>query len=133
MATLSNPTFQVDILTGMPNDYRVRGTVNLELTQFETFLINAGLPLRLESNIWSEDAGEIERTDDLLFSFSSQSITAPGTYQFEAIIPRGILNEDSSLFDNSDEIYNRFSLVSGTNLFQINVAPINSPIITGRF
>ena len=131
MANLSNPTFQIDILTGMPNDYLVRGIVNVELTPFETFLVNAGLPLYLESNIWGEDAG-LNGTDDHLFLFPTQTITAPGTHTFEAIIPRGVLNEDSSIFDNTDEVYNRFSMVSGTNLFPLNVA-INSPEIVGRF
>jgi hypothetical protein len=115
----------------MPNDYQVSGTVNVELTPFETFLVNAGLPLQLQSNLWGDDGG-FNGADDFLFSFTTQNITAPGTYAFNAIIPRGVLNEDSSIFDNTDEVYNRFSLVSGTNLFPLNVA-MNSPTITGRF
>lgn len=131
MATLSNPTFEIDILTGLPNDYQVRGTVNVELTPFETFLVNAGLPLNLQSNLWGDDGG-LNGRDDHLFSFTTQSITAPGTYSFSAIVPRGVLNEDSSFFDNRDEVYNRFSMISGSNLFPLDVAT-NSPTITGRF
>jgi hypothetical protein len=132
MANLSNPTFQIDILTGMPNDYRVTGSVKVELSPFETFLVNAGLPLKLQSTLWGDDGG-FNGADDNLFSFSTQNITAPGTYTFSAIVRRGVLNEDDSLFDKRDEVYNRFSLVSGSNLFPINVSPINSPTITGTF
>jgi hypothetical protein len=130
MATLSNPRFEVDVLTGMPNDYRVIATVNVELTQFETFLVNAGLPLELQSNIFADD-GPSSR-DDLLFPFTTQNITAPGTYSFSAIIPRGLLNEDDTAFNRVDEVYSKFSLISGTNLFPVNIET-DSPIITGQF
>jgi hypothetical protein len=156
MATLSNPTFQIDILTGMPNDYRVRGTVNVELTPFEMSLINMGLPLQLQSNLWEDDESSEARNgndppiggfgyigkitggedgkDDLLFSFTTQNITAPGTYTFEATVPRNVLNEDASFWagNNRDEVYNKFSLVSGSNLFPLNIAT-NSPLIIGLF
>jgi hypothetical protein len=133
MANLSNPTFEVDILTGLPNDYQVRGTVNVELSPFETFLVNAGLPLQLQSNIFGDDGGFLSGgADDLLFSFTTQNITSPGTYSFSAIIPRGVLNEDNSLFNRDDEVYSKFSLVSGTNLFPLNVQA-NSSLITGKF
>jgi hypothetical protein len=132
MASLSNPHFEIDILTGMPNDYLVTGTVNVELTQFETFLVNAGLPLYLQSDLWGSDGGT-NGADDHLFPFTSQKITAPGTYSFSAIVPMGKLNEDYSWFDQTDEVYNRFSMVSGSNLFPINVPSVNSPIITGDF
>jgi hypothetical protein len=139
MASLSNPTFQIDILTGMPNDYRVSGTVNVELSPFEMFLVNSGLPLQLQSNLWGNDSafydGNSSSSDDQLFSFTSQSITAPGTYTFDAIVPRGVLNEDRLLLNWGnlpDEVYNKFSLVSGTNLFPLNIST-NSPTITGLF
>jgi hypothetical protein len=130
MATLSNPTFQVDILTGSPN-VKVTGTVNVVLDQFETFLVNSGLPLRLESQLWGEDGG-FNGADDLLFSFSSQNITKAGSYTFSATIPKGVLNEDNSLFDRRDEVYNKFRMVSGSNLFPLNVTA-NSPTIYGYF
>jgi hypothetical protein len=132
MASLSNPHFQVDILTGMPNDYVVTGTVNVELTPFEMFLVNAGLPLQLQSDLWGDDGG-FNGADDHLFSFTAQNISAPGTYSFSAIVPIGELNEDHSWFDQTDEVYNRFSMVSGSELFRISVQPINSPTITQDF
>jgi len=132
MANLSNANFQVDILTGMPDTYQVTGTVNVELSQFETNLVVLlGLPLELQADLWGEDAG-LNGTDDHLFSFTSQSVTRPGTYTFSAIVPRGVLNEDSSWFDNTDEVYNRFTLTSGSNFFPVNIAT-NSPEITGIF
>jgi hypothetical protein len=132
MASLSNPHFQIDILTGMPNDYVVTGTVNVELSQFEMFLVNAGLPLELESNLWGDDGG-LNGADDHLVSFTAQKITGPGTYSFSTTVPIGKLNEDHSWFDQTDEIYNRFSMVSKSELFPITVQPINSPTITGDF
>jgi len=141
MASLSNPTFEIDILTGMPNDYRVRGTVNVELSPFEMFLVNSGLPLQLQSNLWGNDSafydGDASKPDHQLFSFTSQNITAPGSYTFDAIVPRGVLDEDRLriFFTNiplRDEVYNKFSLVSGTNLFPLNIST-NSPTITGLF
>jgi len=130
MATLSNPTFQVDILTGSPN-VKVTGTVNVVLDQFETFLVNAGLSLKLESELWGNDGG-FNGADDYLFTLPSQNITKPGTYTFTATIAKGILNEDDSLFDKKDEVYNKFRMVSGTNLFPVNVVA-KSPDIQGYF
>lgn len=131
MASLSNPNFQIDVLTGLPNDYRISGNVTVELTQFETFLVNAGLPLQLQSHVWGEDGGLYGR-DELLFSFPSQNINAPGTYRFEAIVPRHVLNEDRSIFDQTDEISNRFKMVSGSNFFPLNVETL-APDIIGKF
>jgi hypothetical protein len=130
MANLSNPNFQIDILTGAPT-VQVTGTVNVELTPFETFLINAGLPLRLESKLWGNDGGDGSDDDDL-FSFSSQNITGPGTYTFSAAIPSGTLNEDNSWNDKRDEIYNRFRLVSESNLSPLNIT-VRSAEIQGYF
>jgi len=132
MATLSNPRFEVDILTGMPNDYRVISTVNIDFTPFEAFLVNAGLPLQLQSHIWAYDQGLADSTDDLLFSFPTQSITAPGTYTFTATVPRSLLNEDNTFYDKSDELYSKFSLVSGSNFFPLNIAT-DSPQVRGLF
>jgi hypothetical protein len=90
MATLSNPTFQVDTLTGMPSDYRVWGTVTVELTPFENSLIQMGYPLYLQSNIWADDTSSIalaegpspsdyrNNTDDLLFSYTNQTLPDQG-------------------------------------------------------
>jgi len=142
MATLSNPTFQVDILTGMTHDYRVSGTVNVELTPSEMYFIQMGFPFQLQSNIWADDTSFLALTDgssptdyghsdDLLFSFTTQNITVSGTYAFNAIVPRWLLNEDNSWAGERDEAYNRFSLVSGTSLSLSNNIAINSPTVTG--
>lgn len=131
MVNLSGASLQIDILTGMPDHYRVTATVNVEFTPFEAFLVNAGLPLQMYSNLWGEDSGS--NRDDDLFSFPTQSITTPGTHTFSATVHRGVLDEDHSRFFNErDEVYNRFHLVSGTNLFPLSIA-VNSPTIWGSF
>jgi hypothetical protein len=130
MANLSRQGLQIDILTGMPDHYRVTATVNVELSQFETFLISNGLPLQLHSTLWGEDSGS--NKDDNLFSFSTQTITSPGIYTFTANVHRGVLNEDNTIFDKRDEVYNRFTMVSGTNLFPLNIG-VNSPTVWGSF
>jgi hypothetical protein len=126
----------------MPYDYRVSGTVNVEFAPYEISLIKMGFPLQLQCNIWADDTSPLALTDgpspsdygssdDFLFSFTAQNITAPGTYAFNAIVPRWLLNEDNSWAGERDEAYNRFSLVSGSNLFPSNNIVINSPTLTG--
>jgi len=129
MATLSNPTFQVDILTG-ETTVKVTGTVNVALSPFETSLVSLGLPLTLQAQLWGNDGGAGK--DDLLYSLSSQSITAPGTYTFSATLPKSVLNEDNSWHDKRDEVYSLFRMTSGTNLFPLNVSS-RSPDIQGYF
>ena len=133
MANLSNPTLQVDILTGMPDTYQLTATVNVELTSSEICsLADCGFPLELRSDVWGDD-GQFNGADDYLVSFPTQNITGPGIYTFKAVVPRGVLNEDNSMFDKTDEVYDRFSLVSKSNLFPINVPSVTSPVITGKF
>jgi hypothetical protein len=142
MATLSNPTFQVDALTGMPHHYLVSGTVTIGLDPFEISLIQMGYPVQLHSNIWADDTSPLAladgpspsdygNSDDLLFSYTIQNISAPGNYTVNAIVPRSLLNEDNSWAGERDEGYNRFSLVGGSNLFQLNSIAINSPLVMG--
>jgi len=136
MATLSRPTLKIDVLTGTPN-HRVTATVNVQLTKEEDALINpgrgkTGIPVNLKSNLWGDDGG-LNGADDNLFLFPLQKITRSGTYTFTANVPRKVLNEDSSFWNNDDEIYSRFSLVSGSNLFPITAIAINSPVIKGQF
>jgi hypothetical protein len=101
-----------------------------------------GLPLKLQSNIWADDTSPVAlaegpspsdygNSDDFLFSYTTQNITAPGTYAFNAIVPRWRLDEDNSWAGERDEAYNRFSLVSISNLFPMNNIEINSPTVTG--
>jgi len=143
MATLSNPTFQVDALTGMPHHYLVSGTVTVGLTPFEISLIQMGFPVQLQSNIWADDTSPLALTDgrspsdygnssdDFLFLYPTQNISAPGTYTVNAIVPRWRLDEDNSWAGERDEAYNRFSLVGGSNLFPLNPIVINSPPVMG--
>jgi hypothetical protein len=142
MATLSNPTFQVDALTGMPHHYLVSGTVTVGLTPFEISLIQMGFPVQLQSNIWADDTSPLALTDghspsdygnsdDLLFSYPIQNISAPGNYTVNAIVPRWLLDEDNSWAGERDEGYNSFSLVGGSNLFPSNPIVINSPPVMG--
>jgi hypothetical protein len=143
MATLSNPTFQVDTLTGMPSEYLVWGTVTVELTPFENSLIQMGYPLHLQSNIWADDTSSLalnegpspsdyaNNTDDLLFSYTSLNISGPGTYRVSAIIPRWVVDEDNYWSGERDEAYNTFSLVSGSNLFPSHPIWTKSPTVTG--
>ena len=135
MATLSRPTLKIDVLTG-ERSHRVTATVNVQLTRAEEALINPGggrpgIPVNLKSNLWGDDGG-LTGADDNLFLFPLQRITRSGTYTFTANVSRSVLNEDSGLF-NDDEIYNRFSLVSGSSIFPINAIAINSPTIKGQF
>ena len=142
MATLSNPTFQVDALTGMPYHYLVSGTITVGLTPFEISLIQMGFPVQLQSNIWADDTSPLALTDghspsdygnsdDLLFSYPSLNISAPGNYTVNAIVPRWLLDEDNFWAGERDEGYNRFSLVGGSNLFPSNPIVINSPPVMG--
>jgi hypothetical protein len=145
MATLSNPTFQVDALTGMPNHYLVSGTVTVGLTPFEVSLIQMGFPLQLQTDIWADDTSPLALTegpsksdyirnyDDLLFLYPTQNISAPGTYTVNAIVRREYLDEDNYWAGERDEAYNKFSLVTGnpSNLFPSNRIEINSPPVMG--
>jgi hypothetical protein len=142
MATLSNATFQVDTLTGMPSVYHVWGTVTVGLTPFEISLIQMGYPLELQTNIWADDTSSVAlaegpspsdygSNDDLLFSYTSQNITTPGTYTVSAIIPRWVVDEDNSWSGERDEAYNKFNLISGSNFLPSNPIWTRSPTVTG--
>lgn len=131
MASLSNPTLEIDLLTGTPGTANVIATVNVELSQFDTFLIFGGLGLQLGSELRGEDGG-LNGGDDGLFSFPTQNITNGGTYTFEATVSLGTLNEDRGLFNTGDEIYNNFTLVSTSEIFPLNTS-LSSPIIEGSF
>ena len=133
MATLSDPTFEIDLLTGMPGMANVSATVTVGLEPVETFLTSVGLSFQLSSEIRGEDGG-LNGTDENLFYFPSQNITSGGTYTFEATVTLGTLNEDRGLFNEGDEVYNRFGLESrGSTLFSSFNTQLSSPIIEGRF
>jgi hypothetical protein len=142
MANLSNPTFQVDTLTGMPSVYHVWGTVTVELTPWEISRIQMGYPLQLQTSIWADDTspvalaegpspGDYGSYDDLLFSYNSQNITTSGTYTVAAIIPRWVVDEDNYWWGERDEGYNKFTLISGSNSFLPSNIWAKSPTVTG--
>jgi hypothetical protein len=132
MATLSNPTLQIDPLTG--TTYRVTAKVTVQFTPWELSLINpgsgrAGLPVKLKSNLWGYDGDDRDRegADDSLLLFPTRNITRSGTYTFSKDVSGRILNEDIGL-RSQDEIYNAFSLVSESPTLISNKTR-NSPIV----
>jgi hypothetical protein len=137
MPTLSNPTLKIDPLTG--TTYRVTAKVTVQFTPWELSLmapIGPGLPaavsVKLKSNLWGYDGDELDLGgDDNLFSFRARNITRSATYTFSTTVSSRLLNEDSSL-RSQDEIYNKFSLVSESNIPTgpgISDRSRNSPII----
>jgi hypothetical protein len=127
---LSNPEFRILIDTTRPNEYKVEGTVTVEISEEDLPLFTL-FPLRLQSTLWGEDSGANE--EDELFSFTAQRITAPGTYNFSAFVHRGTLNEDNTIFDRRDEVYNKFSIVSGSRFLQSPNIHIQSRTEHGYF
>jgi len=127
---LSNPQFRILIDTTRPNEYKVEGTVTVEISQDE-LPIFALFPMRLQSTLWGEDSGW--NNDDNLFSFPAQRITAPGIYNFSAFVHRGTLNEDNTIFDRRDEVYNKFSIVSGNSFLPSPNIHIQSRTEHGNF
>ena len=118
MATLSNPTFQIDTITGMPYDYLVSGTVTVGLTPFEIPFIQMRFPLQLQSTISADNTSFLALTDgsspsgygsnnDLSFSYTTQN-SAPETYTVNAtanaIVPQNKMKEvqDEKLFPELD-------------------------------
>jgi hypothetical protein len=126
MATLSNPILQVDILTGSQM-VTVTTTVDVTLSPFDMSLIANGLGLELRSRVWGEDSG-FNGGDDNLFLLPTQTVTTGGTYTFSRSVPRAWLDEDNG----NDEIYNRFTLRSRSNIFPFNTS-IRTPTLTGEF
>lgn len=138
MATLSKANLEIDLLNGRPNYAKVTATVKVNLDQFDEFLLSGGLHLDLQSSVLGGGPiGDILRPNvqenDLLFSFPNQKITAAGTYTFSKVVPRRLLDEDQSSFDDRDEILTSFSLVSKNPLFPLNTISVKSPIVTGKF
>jgi len=135
MATLSNPTLEIDRLTG--ETYRVTAKVNVQFTPTELYWMNpsrgrAVVPVELKSNLWGDDDVDlILGQDDNLFSFPTRKITRSATYTFSAVVAGSVLDEDPGFF-TPDEIYNKFSLVSG-NPTKIPNGARNSPIIRREF
>ena len=136
MATLSNPTLEIDILTGTTN-YVVTAKVRVDFTPEELSLINPtsgrpALPVQLKSRLWGSDIGEPTLGgNDLLLTFPTRNITRSATYTFSRTVSGTVLNEDVGRVPQRDEIYNQFSLVSAVPGFIDRSR--NSPIIRGYY
>lgn len=144
MPNLSRPNFTIrpliDPLTGNSYQSEVTTLVDVELTPSDMALIQSGRPLTLESSFWGDD-GQFNGGDDFLFSFTPQNITQSRTYTFSQVVYSSVFNEDNSLFDDWDEIYNNFTVKSttqfkffGFNLtVPISLAATATPVIEGYF
>jgi hypothetical protein len=129
LPTLSNPTLQVDLLTGsdMAN---VTLTVNLGT-------ISPDFPsgVEVEASVWGLDGG-FNAGDDSLLLFPKQTFLPPripffnpvGIVTFSGVVPRAWLDEDNG----NDEIYSRFEVKSAHG-FPNNIGVITSPVLTGEF
>lgn len=130
MASLPNPRLSIELLTGTSNA-NCTATVNVELTPFELFLINAGgLGLQLRCTLMGADSGGTG-DDDFLFRFPSQTVAAGGEFTFPATVSRDTLDEDSFPAGN-DEVYAQFTLQSAEPAFPLQVEA-RSPEISGDF
>ncbi len=136
---LYNAQFSIGISSDMPNHYTVTGSVTVDISEEDMDLLTV-YPIFLRSTLRGEDRSpydnnyyeynlfppfdklKIPRMDEKLFSFQTQTITAPGIYIFSAIVPRTALDEDKpfGLFESGeDEVYNDFSIVSGTTILNV--------------
>ena len=139
MATLSNPTLKIDLLTG--TTYRVTAKVRVDFTPQELSWINpgsgrSGLSVKLKSDLWGSDIGEPALGDnDHLLTFPSRKITQSATYTFSKEVSGTVLNEDiaaARTIPQQDEIYNTFKLESAIPDL-IKDRSRNSPIIKGYY
>ncbi len=119
--------------------YIVSGSVTVEISEEDMDILTV-YPMFLKSTLWGEDSGEDNGQDsdqnDKLFSFKTQTITAPGIYTFSAIVPSNTFNEDkTSEFSTleRDEIYNEFSIVSGSSDLSFPSISLNSSTNHGYF
>jgi hypothetical protein len=128
MAAVFNPRLTINLIAST-SDTDVIGTVDVSFTPFETFLINgAGLRYLLKCKLIGEDSGFNGSNDDL-FIFQAQTITAPGTFTFRSNVNRSTLDEDSV---GNDEIFAEFTLQSAEPSFPF-AQSTNSPVISGDF
>jgi hypothetical protein len=130
MAQLLNPNLSIELISGT-STANCTANVDVELTPFELFLINAaGLVLQLRCTLMGADGGATG-DDDFLFRYPSQIVPAGGGFTFPATVSRSTLDEDSFPAGN-DEVYAQFTLESAEPAFPLNVVS-NSPEISGDF
>lgn len=108
MATLSNPTLQIDILTN-PGMATVTTTVNVQVYPDDWLIPGFGSPsVTLRTKIMGEDG----YWDQNLLSFSDRQVTRSGLYTFSTTVPSSWLNEDIM---DGDEIYTNFKVINHVN------------------
>jgi hypothetical protein len=129
MPVLSNPTLKIELVSGT-SQVNITATVKAAFdTVEENFIKLVGLKFKLRCRLWGADSlfnGE----DDALFSLTSKTITADGTYTFTKKVDRSALDED---WEGNDEIYARFRCKSTTPSLPMEADPKNSPTISGNF
>jgi hypothetical protein len=129
---LRDAGLQIDLFS-YTNLARVTATVKVELSPLVKFFIQEDLvDLTLRSSVWGIDGGIFRNGNDHLFNFSDQIITGEGNFTFSKFVPRSVLNEDRSWFDNRDEIAASFSLTSSDSALPVNLTAWTNTI-TGRF
>ncbi|WP_445246394.1 hypothetical protein [Microcoleus sp. OTE_8_concoct_300] len=129
VTALKNARLQIDLFGRRQSLARVTATIKVEL---DTLAILLNSNFLLQSSVWGIDGGIFSNGNDHLFNFSNQIITGEGTYAFSRVVPRSVLNEDRSWFNNCDEIAASFNLVSYDSFFPVNKKAM-TPILTGYF
>ena len=126
MPTMLNPKLAIQLASGT-NQRKVTATVTVKFNTVEENMIKVlGLTPRLACRVWGEDSG-FNGGDDLLFSYSTKTITKDGTYTFSGTVNKSVLDEDSV---GEDEVYAKFAL--STPSFPLSAAA-QSPTISGDF
>ena len=127
MPTMSNPKLVVQLASGT-NQRKVTATVTVNFNTVEENMIKVlGLAPRLGCKVYGEDGGIFTGPDDLLFSYTTKTITKDGTYTFSGTVNKSVLDEDTI---GNDEVYAKFAL--STPSFPMS-ASAKSPTISGDF
>jgi hypothetical protein len=127
MPTLSNPKLAIQLASGT-NQRKVTATVTVSFNAVEENMIKVlGLAPRLACRVYGEDGGIFTGDDDLLFSYTTKTVTKDGTYIFSGTVNKAVLDEDTV---GNDEIVAKFGLT--TPSFPMSAAA-KSPTISGDF
>jgi hypothetical protein len=109
----------------------VVATVKVELDPFLKLLVDYGfIDLTLQSTLWGVDGGW--NKNDHLFNFPNYRITKEGSYTIWKEVSTSALNEDSSWFDNRDEIQATIKVTGSYRGLSVNKETW-TPIKTGYF
>ncbi len=129
MPTLSNPTLQINLVSGT-SQVKITAGVKVAFDSVEeNFIKLLGLKFKLRCRLWGEDGGFNGGPDPIVW-LPSKIVTADGTQTFTKTMDRSLLDED---WEGNDEIYARFTCQSTTPSFPLPAAPVNSATITGNF